>query len=124
MSMFEIASRKKYRFPFRGNIAVEDLWDLPLTELDTIYKTLNKAARVEKEEESLLSEKTEDADLLNKIGIVKYVFATKKAEADELAAAAEKKRKKEKLLELIAQKQDADLAGKSIEELTAMVENL
>ena len=124
MSMFEIATRKKYRFPFRGSITAEDLWDLSLTQLDTIYKTLSKEAKTEKEEESLMDEKKEDQDLLNKLSIVKHVFTEKKTEAEAAANAAEKKKQKERLLELIAQKQDAALAGKSIEELTAMVENL
>ena len=124
MSMFEIAARKKYRFPFRGSITAEDLWDLSLAQLDTVYKTLSKEAKTEKEEESLMDEKKEDQDLMNKLSIVKHVFTEKKAEAEAAANAMEKKRQKERLLELIAQKQDAALAGKSIEELTAMVENL
>ena len=124
MSMFEIATRKKYRFPFRGSLTVEDLWDLSLVQLDTIYKTLSKEARTEKEEESLMSDKKEDQDLLNKLEIVKHIFSVKKTEAEAEANAMEKKRQKERLLELIAQKQDAALADKSIEELTAMVENL
>lgn len=124
MSMFEIATRKKYRFPFRGSITSEDLWDLSLAQLDTIYKTLSKEAKTEKEEDSLMDEKKEDQDLLNKLGIVKYVFNVKKTEAEAAANAIEKKRQKERLLELIAQKQDAALADKSIEELTAMVNDL
>ena len=124
MSMFEIATRKKYRFPFRGSITSEDLWDLSLTQLDTVYKTLSKEAKTEKEEESLMDGKKEDQDLLNKLDIVKHVFNVKKTEAEAEANAIEKKRQKERLLELIAQKQDAALADKSIEELTAMVENL
>ena len=124
MSMFEIATRKKYRFPFRGSITSEDLWDLSLTQLDTVYKTLSKEAKTEKEEESLMDGKKEDQDLLNKLDIVKHVFNAKKTEAEAEANAIEKKRQKERLLELIAQKQDAALADKSIEELTAMVENL
>ena len=123
MSMFEIATRKKYRFPFRGSISVEDLWDLDLSQLDMIFKSLNQQAKVSSEE-SLLSDKKEDEDLLNKISIVKYIFATKKSEADALAMAATKKQQKDKILAIIAQKKDADLAGKSIEELTAMVEEL
>ena len=124
MSMFEIATRKKYRFPFRGSLTVEDLWDLSLAQLDTIYKILSKEARTEKEEDSLMDGKKEDQDLLNKLDIVKHVFNVKKAEAEQYRAEAEKKQKKERLLELISQKQDAALADKSIEELTAMVENL
>lgn len=124
MSMFEIATRKKYRFPFRGSITSEDLWDLSIAQLDTVYKTLSKEAKTEKEEESLMDGKKEDQDLLNKLDIVKHVFNVKKTEAEAEANAIEKKRQKERLLELIAQKQDAALADKSIEELTAMVENL
>ena len=124
MSMFEIATRKKYRFPFRGSITSEDLWDLSLAQLDTVYKTLSKEAKTEKEEDSLMDEKKEDQDLLNKLDIVKHVFNVKKTEAEVAANAIEKKRQKERLLELIAQKQDAALADKSIEELTAMVNDL
>ena len=68
--------------------------------------------------------KKEDQDLLNKLDIVKHVFNVKKTEAEAEANAIEKKRQKERLLELIAKKQDAALADKSVEELTAMVENL
>lgn len=124
MSMFEIATRKKYRFPFRGSITAEDLWDLSLAQLDTVYKTLSKEAKTEKEEESLMDGKKEDQDLLNKLDIVKHVFNVKKTEAEVAANAMEKKRQKERLLELIAQKQDAALADKSIEELTAMVNDM
>lgn len=124
MSMFEIATRKKYRFPFRGSITAEDLWDLSLAQLDIVYKTLSKEAKTEKEEESLMDGKKEDQDLLNKLDIVKHVFNVKKTEAEAATNAMEKKRQKERLLELIAQKQDAALADKSIEELTAMVNDL
>ena len=41
-NIFEVATRNKYRFPYRGQISVEDMWDLPVTELDKIFKTLNK----------------------------------------------------------------------------------
>lgn len=33
MNLFEIASREKYRFPYKGLISVEDLWDLTLPGL-------------------------------------------------------------------------------------------
>ena len=40
-NMFEKAVKGKYRFPYKGQIAVEDLYDLPLGSLDTVFKTLN-----------------------------------------------------------------------------------
>ena len=33
-NIFEYAVRNKVRFPFKGMISVEDLWDLSLTNLD------------------------------------------------------------------------------------------
>ena len=40
-NLFEVATRKQYRFPYKGNASVEDLWHLSLTELDAVFKTLN-----------------------------------------------------------------------------------
>ena len=40
-NMFEIAARNKFRFPFKGMISTEDLWDLSVENLDNVFKTLN-----------------------------------------------------------------------------------
>lgn len=75
--MFEKAVKGKYRFPYKGQIAVEDLYDLSLGSLDTVFKTLN--AEVKKtDEESLLQTKSAEDDILaTKIEIVKYIFNEK-----------------------------------------------
>ena len=66
-NLFEVATRRKYRFPYRGLVAVEDLWDLRTAELDAIFKTLNAEAK-KVSEESLLELKTkEDEELSDKI---------------------------------------------------------
>ena len=39
-NIFEAATRYKYRFPFKGMISVEDLWDLKLQDLDSVFKLL------------------------------------------------------------------------------------
>lgn len=75
--LFETATRNKMRFPFRGMISVEDLWDLSLTNLDSVFKTLNAEAK-KSEEESLLETKSkENEELSNKIEIVKYIVNIK-----------------------------------------------
>ena len=43
-NMFEIASRRKYRFSIPNNLysyTVEDLWDMSLNDLDSIWRDLN-----------------------------------------------------------------------------------
>lgn len=71
-NMFEIATRNKFRFPFKGVISTEDLWDLSVESLDNVFKTLNSEMKKTKEE-SLLSTKSKDDEVLElKIEIVKH----------------------------------------------------
>lgn len=122
--MFETATRKKFRYPFRGQISTEDLWDLNMTELDSIYKTLTKEAKAKDDGESLLSQNKIDEELLLKIEIVKTVFETKQEEANASKVAAEKAKKKEKLMTILARKQDDSLEQMSEEDLKKMIEEL
>ena len=120
-NIFEAATKEKYRFPFKGMISVEDLWDLKLQDLDSVFKSLNKQKK-QNDEESLLQVKTtEDQELDNKIQIVKYIVKFKQEEIEERLQAKDKKEYNQKLLELIERKQNEELAGKSIEELQAML---
>lgn len=122
--MFEVAVRSKFRFPFRGLISTEDLWDLALEDLDSIFKSLNSQLKMVKEE-SLLSKKTkQDEELALKIEIVKNVVTTKLAEKEERAKLKEKKENKQKIMEIMSRKQDAELEGKSLEELSKMIDEL
>ena len=122
--VFENATRGKYRFSFRGSITVEDLWDLSPQNLDIIYKSLTKELK-QSQEESLLVKKTEvDAVLDDKINLVKYIVLTKLKEEDQRNKEREFKEKKQKILGLIADKQDNELQSKSIDELKDMLESL
>ena len=122
--LFENATRGKYRFSFRGSITVEDLWDLSPQNLDTIYKALTKELK-QSQEESLLVKKTEvDAVLDDKINLVKYIVLTKLKEEDQRNKEREFKEKQQKILGLIADKQDNELQSKSIDELKDMLESL
>lgn len=120
MELFKLAAKEKYRFPFRGNISVEDLFDLTTSQLDVVYKELK--SQVKESSDSLLKEvSTEDKELKNKIKIVKTIFEDKMTEATQKEQALAEKQRKERIKELIAQKKDKDLADKSIEELEAML---
>lgn len=122
--MFEYATRNKVRFPFKGLISVEDLWDLTLTNLDSIYKTLNKQVK-QSEEESLLNTKTTvDKELDVQIAIVKYIVAVKLAEQGAREKALAKKAQKQKIMAIIASKQDEALQNSSVEDLQKMLDEL
>ena len=123
-NMFEKAVKGKYRFPYKGQIAVEDLYVLPLGSLDTMFKTLN--AEVKKtDEESLLQTKSEEDDILaTKIEIVKYIFNEKLEEKKNRQEAAERKEKKQKIMQIIATKQDEALRNASVEDLQKMLGEL
>lgn len=122
--MFEVAVRTKMRFPFRGLVSVEDLWDLNVRDLDSIFKSLNSQLKQTKEE-SLLDMKTkQDEELELKIEIVKYIVKVKQEEENARLLAKAKKEQKQKIMEILSAKQDADLQNKSIEELTKMLEEL
>lgn len=124
MNIFEMASKLKFRFPYKGQISVEDLWDLTPAQLDTIYKALNKEVKQTQEESLLTTANTEDAELRAKIEIVKHIFTEKRLETASRLAAAEKAEKKRRILEILAEKQDASLQNMSEDDLRKMLEDL
>ena len=122
--LFETATRNKMRFPFRGMISVEDLWDLSLTNLDSVFKTLNAEAK-KSEEESLLETKSkENEELSNKIEIVKYIVNIKLEEKKTRENARKNAEMKPRLLEIKAKRQDAALENMSDEDLDKMLAEL
>lgn len=124
INLFEMATRKKFRFPFKGMISVEDLWDLSVQNLDTVFKALNAEVKQVKEESLLTTKSTEDTILDAKIEIVKHIVKVKLEEAEQRVKVAENREQARRLQELIATKQDAELQSKSVEELQAMLSAL
>lgn len=124
MNIFEYAVRNKVRFPFKGMISVEDLWDLSLTNLDSIYKTLNKQVK-QSEEESLLATKTSvDTELEVQINIIKHIVSVKLEEQEAREKAAAKKAQQQKIMSIIATKEDEALKNSSVDDLKKMLEEL
>lgn len=124
MNLFEMATRKKFRFPYKGMISVEDLWDLSVNNLDTVFKALNAESKRANEESLLATKSAADVELEAKIEIVKYIVGVKQAEAAQREQAVAVREKKRKLEEIIASKQDAALQNMSIEDLQAMLNGL
>lgn len=128
--MFEQAVRLKLRFTTpQGPLMVEDLWDLPLTSkrganLNDLAKDLNRELKASTDEDFVNPTAKPNDVLKLKFDVVKHVIDVRLAENNAERLAVERRAQKDRLLELIARKQDESLASKSIEELTAMVESL
>lgn len=113
-----------------GYLTTEDLWDLPLqsksgkTSLDDVARMLNKRLK-ETEEVSFVSPKaiTNKEDTL-RFDIVKKVIEVRLAENEALRTRAARKQEKEKLLAILARKQDAAKEALSEDEIKKMIEEL
>lgn len=129
-SLFEQASRLKIRFPTNvGLLTVEDLWDLPLAHinrvsLDDVAKFLHRAIKDSEEESFVVKATSVNEKLQIAFDTVKHIITVKLAEKEAAALAATNREKKQKLLSLLAEKNDEQLKGSSVEELQAMIQAL
>lgn len=122
--MFETAIRNKFRFAYKGNITVEDLWDLNINQLDLIYKDLMSESK-KANEESLLATKSKNQEVIEiKIEIIKYIVNSKMQQLNEIKQEKERKEQKQKIMEILNDKKDESLKNKSVEELQAMLKDL
>ena len=122
MDLFEMATRNKFRFPYKGMISVEHLWDLGQVQLDTVYKALNREIKKTDEASLVSTDNLEDAELTAKIKIVEFIFDIKANEAAARKIAAENAEKKRRIAEILAQKQEESLMSKSEDELKKMLD--
>lgn len=127
MSIFEQASKAKLRFQtVKGNLTVEQLWDLPLDKGEVNLYQLATELLVDtqnKPEQALsffkkATSKNELAQL--KFDIVKHIVTTKVAEIEEKSNEAVKQSEIAELDKLIAAKEAEAKAGLSLDELKAM----
>lgn len=123
-NLFEIATRNRYRFNYKGVMTVEDLWSLRVEDLDAIFKMLNRQKKTADEDSLLATKSAEDQDLANKIDIVRYIVSVKLAEAADRVSAAEKKAQRDKIMEIVAKKKDKALEDMGIEDLMKKLEEL
>lgn len=129
-NMFEFATRNKLRFPSpKGELSAEQLWDVPLRSkddfnLDTVAKTVSKSLKAT--EESFVETTKTSAHIRNEqsLEVVKYVIQTRLDEESVAAKRAENKGEKEKLLRILAEKQDGKLSELSERELKKRISDL
>ena len=125
-NIFVTASKCKFRYPYKGMISTEDLWDLNLDQLDSIYKTLTKEVKASQEDSLLGTEchKKENSVVEMKIDIVKYIFEEKVETARRREADVINAEKKRRILEVLAKKQDDSLNNMSEDELRKMLDEI
>lgn len=123
-NIFEVAAKEKFRFSFKGQLSVEDLYDLSLENLDMIFKSLNSQLK-QSQEESLLGTKSKaDKELDIKISIIKHIADEKLATKEKAIQARAIKEQKQKIQELIATKKNESLQNLPVEELQKMLNDM
>lgn len=123
-NIFEYATRHKLRFSsVRGELSVEQLWDAPLHSrddfnLNVIAKVANRALKEITEESFVETAKTtEHARREAAMEIVKHVIDAKLTEEETTKKRAANKQEQQKLLKILAEKQDGKLSDLSEKEL-------
>ena len=124
MNIFEQATRQALRFSSnRGELSTEQLWDLPLTsrqgfDLDSVAKEVNQRLKSVTEESFVVKTTNPEKDSLElKLEVLKHIIAAKQSEADARRNAAERAAERQKLYDILAEKQDSALKDLSVEDI-------
>lgn len=125
MDLFVKATKAKFRYQTPvGLVSTEDLWDLPLDQLDRVAILLNRSIK-SLEEESFLEPQTRDSsELRDKLEVAKTVIKSRLEEERAKKEKALKEIKRQRILEKIEQRQDKALDDLPLEELKAMLAEL
>lgn len=128
MSMFEKATRMRLRFESNaGLLSVEDLWTLDLTSktnkpnLDDIARRCHKELKTADTISFVEEVSGNDAVAQLKFDIVKHIIAVRLEERKAEASAKENRERKQKLMSILAQKQEQALHNLSEEELKKLI---
>lgn len=132
MNIFEKASRMKLRFSTSiGSLSVEDLWDLPLLSassnpcLDDIARSIYKRLKDDTENISFVRPpKEENNEDVLAFDIVRHIIESKIAEREAAEQKQLKAAKKQRILAIMAEKEDESLKGASLDELKAMLSEI
>ncbi len=120
--MYKEAAKQKLRFQTsKGVLSVEQLWELPVTELDTLAVSLESEFKDSGKKSFLVAKSVKDKTTKLRFDITLDILTTKVEEAEALKNAAEIKLHNQEILGFIAEKQKDTLKGKSVKELEKML---
>lgn len=131
LNLFEQATRQRLRFSSpKGELTVEQLWDLPLTStkgvsLDELAIAANRQLR-EQAEDSFVESKSNPlkAQLQLQLDLLKHIISVRQAENEERRQASENAAKAARLREILAERGVKQLENLSDEEIRKQLEEL
>ena len=126
--MFEKITKIKVRFnSVRGQLTIEDVWDLPLTNgvvnLDNMAKALSKEIQ-ESQESFVQKPKKKDNIIKLKFDAVRHIISVKLDEIEQRKQEAENKARYAQIVDILAEKDVEKLKGKSRKELEKELKRL
>ena len=124
MEMYKQASKIGLRIQTnRGILSIEQLWQLNQSDLSNAIKAVKKVLKKTDDDELSFLEDSKVVDIENQLrfDILKDIYLTKKKESEELRDAAEIRSHNQKILSLIAEKQEGKLREMTIEELEKLI---
>ncbi len=120
--MYKQANQLKLRFTTKyGEVNVERLFEIPLTELDKLAIELEEEYKQSGKKSFLVSKSRKDKIIKLKFDIVIDVLNTKLEERDAAIENADKKAFNQKILSLIEEKKEEELKGNSLKDLEKML---
>lgn len=125
--MFERASRVGLTFDTPiGTLTDRDLWNLPLignsVSLNDIAKALNKIVKNQDDEDFVSVRKNKDTLPQLRLDIIKRIIEYKLAQQDSSEKRQKTMQKNERIKGILANKEDEELQGKTVEELQELLE--
>lgn len=125
MNIFERAARTKLRFhSTKGNLTTEDLFDLSLTSLDSLARSINSLLKAEGEESFIETKPEKNTVLELQLDILKHVIATKITALEAAKKGAETKAQIDTIKQLLVEKKSEALKSMSTEELEVKLAGL
>lgn len=124
-NLFELATRRKFRFETtRGNLTIEELWDLSIESLDRIAVALHKKVNSEETVSFVnTSKKVNSGDEL-KLEIVLHVINVRVTEATESLDRQLKAERARTIRDELERRKEDAIKTKSDEELAKELELL
>lgn len=120
--MYKEASQLKLRVQTnKGLLSIEQLWDLSIEELDVLAVRLETEYKLSGKKSFIVKKSPKDKEIKLKFDIVLDILTSKVDEQDLLTNAREIKEHNQKVLTLIAEKQDEELKSKSVAELEKLL---